>query len=484
LRAAVALDESAEDLYQHAPCGYLSTALDGTVIRVNATFAAWTGYRSEVLVGVRRFADLLPPGARLLYETHHLPRLERSGEIRGLALDLSCLDGSILPVLLNSIIADSPKGGAKVIRTTVFDATERRTYERALVEARKRAEESEGRLRALQQITTSCAASITTDTLAETVAGATTNALGSRGCAIWLVDEDAAGLTRAAACGLPDDVAPPRIRARAPLPATAAWCLDTAVALASPEQVRTSYPGLSGLLTEVGVGALVNLPLRGHGRVLGVLGIYLRREQSPGAEDLALYATIAAQVGQTLERARLHAALKRQALYDELTGLPNRTLLRDRLNRAAASAARTEADISVLAVDIDGFKAVNDRLGHAAGDRVLVEVARRLQASVRTGDTVARLGGDEFVVVCENADAEVAAEVAARVTSALRIAVPAGTDTLIVTASVGFAVRPGAAPGGNLDELLERADRAMYRAKGGGRGGPAESQSVRATGAA
>jgi diguanylate cyclase (GGDEF)-like protein/PAS domain S-box-containing protein len=462
-----ALDETAEDLYQHAPCGYLSTALDGTIIRVNATFVRWTGHRRETLVGLRRFAELLPPGARGLYETRHVPRLVEAGEIRGVALDLRCCDGRILPVLLSSIIV--PRGAPRVIRTTVFDATERRTYERALVEALTRAEESEGRLRALQQITTSCAASITTDTLAETVAAATTDALGSKGCAIWLVDDEARGLTRAAVCHLSDRAAPPRIPERAALPAAQAWRLDRTVALGSAGEAAVHDPALAAELARSGIGALVSLPLRGRGEVLGVLGIYLGEARVVGADDLALYETIAAQVGQTLERARLHGELKRQALYDELTGLPNRTLLRDRLNRAVAGAARTAADITVLAIDIDGFKAVNDRLGHAAGDRMLIDVARRLEGSVRTGDTVARLGGDEFVVVCENADAAVAAELAARVRSALRIDVPVGSRSLVVTGSVGYAVLPGADAAPDLDELLERADRAMYANKELGR---------------
>jgi diguanylate cyclase (GGDEF)-like protein/PAS domain S-box-containing protein len=469
---APTLDESAEDLYQHAPCGYLSTALDGTIIRVNATFVDWTGYRSDALVGRRRFVELLPAAERQAYEQVHLRRLEEAGEIRGVALDLRCRDGSILPVLLSSILVASPLGAPRVIRTTVFDATERRTYERALVEARTRAEDSERRLRALQQITTSCAASITTDTLAETVAADTTNALGSRGSAIWLVDDEGGHLIRAAACDLTDRVAPPRIRARAALPPAQAWGLDDTVALGSPEEAGASYPGLAPEMARLGIGAVVSLPLRGRGEVLGVLGIYLATGHHVGADDVALYETIAAQVGQTLERARLHGELKRQALYDELTGLPNRTLLRDRLNRAAAGAARTLADITVLAIDIDGFKAVNDQLGHAAGDRMLIDVARRLERSVRTGDTVARLGGDEFVVLCENAGAAVAAEVAARVRAALRIAVPAGGEPLVVTGSVGYAVLPGTAGPADLDHLLERADRAMYAAKAHGRRHP------------
>lgn len=104
------------------------------------------------------------------------------------------------------------------------------------------------------------------------------------------------------------------------------------------------------------------------------------------------------------------AQLRRQALYDGLTGLPNRTLLRDRLSQANENASRRQVSTGVIVIDLDGFKAVNDGLGHTAGDEILVQVGVRLKSALRSVDTVARLGGDEFVALCENLAVEDAEE--------------------------------------------------------------------------
>jgi sigma-B regulation protein RsbU (phosphoserine phosphatase) len=143
------LEESAEDLYEHAPCGYVSTLLDGTLVRVNQTFLDWTGYRREELVGRRRFQHLLAPGGRIYYETHVSPLLAMQGTLRGIAVDVVRTDGSRLPALVNATVRTDAEGGPAVVRTTVFDATDRREYERELVRARRRAEESEERARVL-----------------------------------------------------------------------------------------------------------------------------------------------------------------------------------------------------------------------------------------------------------------------------------------------------------------------------------------------
>lgn len=104
------------------------------------------------------------------------------------------------------------------------------------------------------------------------------------------------------------------------------------------------------------------------------------------------------------------AQLRRQALYDGLTGLPNRTLLMDRLSQANENASRRQVSTGVIVIDLDGFKAVNDGLGHTAGDEILVQVGVRLKSALRSVDTVARLGGDEFVALCENLAVEDAEE--------------------------------------------------------------------------
>ncbi len=128
---------SAEDLYENAPCGYLSSTPDGRIVRVNATFLRWTGYASEDLVGVRRFQDLLTAGGRIYHETHYAPLLRMQGSVREIAADIVTADGRRLPVLVNSVQLTDDQGEPRLVRTTVFDATERRAYERELLAARE-----------------------------------------------------------------------------------------------------------------------------------------------------------------------------------------------------------------------------------------------------------------------------------------------------------------------------------------------------------
>lgn len=156
------------------------------------------------------------------------------------------------------------------------------------------------------------------------------------------------------------------------------------------------------------------------------------------------------------------------AQYDQLTGLVNRTLFRDRLGNALARARRDGGLVSVLFLDIDGFKDVNDRFGHAVGDELLRQVAGRLVACLRESDSVARLGGDEFTIILEGgARVEDAGQVATKVLSAISAPYQIGTRDIIVTTSIGIAVYP--LDGATIDELVKGADAAMYQAKSSGR---------------
>jgi diguanylate cyclase (GGDEF)-like protein/PAS domain S-box-containing protein len=156
------------------------------------------------------------------------------------------------------------------------------------------------------------------------------------------------------------------------------------------------------------------------------------------------------------------AALAHQATHDALTGLPNRLLLRDRLSQALSRLGRAQEPVSVLFLDLDGFKEINDERGHGAGDKVLAEVARRLLLAVRPTDTVARFGGDEFVVVCEGLDTHEARELATRLVEVISQNLTLSGTAVHVAVSIGVAVvhRPS-----TVDEALHRADAAMYRAK-------------------
>ncbi|HSS04893.1 MAG TPA: GGDEF domain-containing response regulator [Solirubrobacterales bacterium] len=187
-----------------------------------------------------------------------------------------------------------------------------------------------------------------------------------------------------------------------------------------------------------------------------------------GAQDYLMKgqmdsAQLCRSVGFAIERGRSEQQLAHRALHDALTGLPNRVLLLDRLTYALAQNQRQESLVGIFFLDLDGFKGVNDRLGHLAGDALLRAMAGRLLAWVRPGDTVSRFGGDEFtVLVREVGGAEEAAQIAERLTEAVRSAVSLEGEEVSLTPSIGIALgRSDQKP----EDLLEQADKAMYSAK-------------------
>ena len=166
------------------------------------------------------------------------------------------------------------------------------------------------------------------------------------------------------------------------------------------------------------------------------------------------------------ERKALEAQLVHRSLHDPLTGLPNRLLFQDRLWHALERGRRESTPTCVLITDLDGFKAINDELGHPMGDLVLVTFAERLRSVLRASDTAARLGGDEFSIVCENtepADAEVLAE---RLRASVTEPLPLSGRTVTVGLSIGIGAVPGGVePGDVYERVVREADDAMYADK-------------------
>lgn len=182
-------------------------------------------------------------------------------------------------------------------------------------------------------------------------------------------------------------------------------------------------------------------------------------------EEQNLVRTVANTLGIALAHLRDEERIRHEAVHDPLTGLPNRTLLRDRLDRALARSVRDGGDTGVLFVDLDNFKQVNDAHGHGVGDAVLIELGRRLQAAIRPTDTVARVGGDEFVVVCEQVDKPSTLALGRRLALAVEQPLRLGEVEHRLTASIGIAVGRS-----DRDELVGRADAALYGAKARGSG--------------
>ena len=168
------------------------------------------------------------------------------------------------------------------------------------------------------------------------------------------------------------------------------------------------------------------------------------------------------------ERRALEDQLRHQALHDPLTSLGNRALFTDRLEHAVSRCRRNPEVLALLTIDLDGFKQVNDTLGHAAGDRLLEEIARRLVDCVRVGDTVARMGGDEFAVLIERADGEGPTVVAQRILYHLRRPIELERRSIVIQGSIGVAV--GSTSAFSAEDLMRNADLAMYVAKSRGKG--------------
>jgi diguanylate cyclase (GGDEF)-like protein len=246
---------------------------------------------------------------------------------------------------------------------------------------------------------------------------------------------------------------------------------EAARLLASPEGMRLAGDGHSALAALAGLRTrhAFALPIASGDALAGALVLAYVEERVPGAEDIAVLRDLGDRVAVALSVAQRDRELDRRAHYDALTQLPNRVLGMQELARAVAAAARQRRSLAVLFVDLDGFSAVNDSLGHAAGDQLLVQTAARLRASVREADIVARLSGDEFAVVLtevrEGADAAVAAR---HVIAALSGPSALGAGSAFVSASLGIALFP--ADGTSAETLLQHADMAMYRAKQQGRG--------------
>jgi len=234
--------------------------------------------------------------------------------------------------------------------------------------------------------------------------------------------------------------------------------------------IRNAAGSLGAAATlETGMHCAFHFPVISEGKVIGVLAFNSRKVREPDDRLLQAVNVIGSQIGQFLQRKQAEERIRYLATYDTLTGLPNRNMFHDRLTLAIARARRSGQMTALMFLDLDGFKEINDALGHAAGDQVLQATAGLLGASLRDVDTISRHGGDEFTVVLENiTDVRQVKIIVEKIKEAFSapIITQEGRD-IFVTASIGIALYPLDAD--NIDALLQAADVAMYRAKQKGR---------------
>jgi diguanylate cyclase (GGDEF)-like protein len=225
------------------------------------------------------------------------------------------------------------------------------------------------------------------------------------------------------------------------------------------------------LLANEGLTAAMSAPVEENGRIIGALTVATHRpgrKFSPTEQQMLV--AFASHASVAITNARIVASMEHLAFHDTLTGLPNRALFVDRVGQALARSGRKPQTTAVLFADLDNFKLINDNLGHAAGDHILTDVARRFKEALRPADTVARFGGDEFAMLLENiGTAAQVVQVCERLMSALAEA-PLDIQGTMVTPGVSIGIALVFGDEVDADRLLRDADLAMYSAKAAGKG--------------
>jgi diguanylate cyclase (GGDEF)-like protein/PAS domain S-box-containing protein len=257
-------------------------------------------------------------------------------------------------------------------------------------------------------------------------------------------------------------------RGSRPLPKTAGGLLRRVLASGEPTWITdvTEEPSFrrGPEAAKAGLRGAFAFPIRFGNETLGIMEFFSRGSSAP--DELLIQSTrsIGSQIGQFMARKQAEARVRRLAHYDELTGLPNRSMFHQRVGRALARARRRTRQLAILFIDLDRFKNINDTLGHDAGDRVLEEIATRLRGCLRETDTVGRLGGDEFVVLIEEvAEPAEVALVAQKVLAEVARPITLSQQEVHITASIGISTYP--ADSQDMQGLMKNADISMYRAK-------------------
>ena len=393
------LEDDPTDLFENAPCGYLSTLPDGRIVKVNATFCAWTGRRAEQVLRTR-LRDLLSLGGQVFHDTHLEPLLRMQGAVREVALDVVRSDGSVLPCLVNAVEVRDPDGRPLLVRMTVFEATARRRYEQAILAAHRAAEESQARSRTLQHFISELAAAVTTEDAGAVVVRRGRRAVGATGAALWLREPAALGRDEEAVVELAaaEDVPERLLAALADTaPGRVELVLGAGVrTVPVGDQLAAAWPELTAAARDAGCTDLVVVPVPAEVGRLGALLLTMAPEDDGGLisldtadghrqldpADVELLVTLGRQAGQALERARLHEETARQAdrsafLLDAARLLAAATGVTETVERLAEMVVPRLADMCVL--DLVGEHGIS-RVAARHGDPERQRYADELRA--------------------------------------------------------------------------------------------------------
>jgi diguanylate cyclase (GGDEF)-like protein/PAS domain S-box-containing protein len=465
LEALRASEEWHRKVLDTSPDSIWLTDTFGYVILANRRAAALYGYDSvEEMLGINA-TELIAPGDRLR-SVQDKRRL--SNEDNRLSAEYLSLrkDGSMFPVELSASLNLDEDGKFRAIIHVARDITERKQAEETL-------RSSEARLAMQYAATTVLAQAPTLNEAIPSLIQTMCELAGWDVGAFWLVETHEKVLRCRNVSHLPSVRLPGFKKASMQtafhegegLPGEV-WVKKEAIWV--PDITQNAAYLRSPTAAREGLKTAFTFPVIISGAVHSIMEFYSFDVRQRNSDLMQATVTIGTEVGTFVARKQAEEALEYQAMHDALTDLPNRLLLKDRMHQAILSAERNQNFLSLLLMDLDHFKEVNDTYGHHYGDLLLQEVGSRLKKTLRDSDTVARLGGDEFAVILPAVDAMGAQLAASKMVSALEQPFFLEGQNFAVGCSIGIAVFPE--HGENANTLLRRADVAMYVAKRGNTG--------------
>lgn len=451
--ALVRSERRFRSMFEQHSDGIAAITREGRYSRINTAFERISGYPGEELIGATPAKIIAPEDVETVYESL-AKALE--GNVAEYETTIVRKDGTRRQALVKStpIVTDGIIDG---IYSLVTDITERRELE-------ANAEEQARRIRSLYELasTRSTARKEIERTIqfgAHSLEMDSAQVMRDGGDATFGIYATVDGGSLKAG----ETIAFERtIGAQALLKDQPVWIDDARSGMWSSHPIHEAFQ----------IHAFIAVPIHVNGVPWGVLSFTSKgpRRLPLRDTDIDFVQLMAAKIGVSLERELRQEELSAMAFYDSLTGLPNRTLFLEHAGKALSRSRRDGSLVAFHYLDLDGFKAINDRYGHSAGDEVLREVARRLSFVIRDSDIVARLAGDEFVFVQNGVISEAdALALARRVTHALGEPYELAGCTVQTGASIGISISP--ADGSDVETLLKRADAALYQVKSHGKNG-------------
>lgn len=403
-----------QDLYDYAPCGYHSIDKNGIILNINETELRWLGYTREEVVGKKKISDFFTQQGQAVFK-ENFPKTLRDGHIEDLEFELLNKNGDVRQVSASATAIRDETGNFIKSRTVLHDITELKKIQKSL-----------------HQLTIEQHAMLNNDLVG----------------IVKLRDRRIVWINKA-------------------MERMFGYCLEeihgqlTRIIYLDDAAYEALGKDCYPILKSHGIYRTEIEMLRKNGEKIWIdlSGVELSDNQDESVWML-LDITLIKKYQQSLEQIAYH---------DILTGLPNRLLLTDRITQALAHSERTKLYVAICYIDLDGFKPINDKFGHLAGDKVLIEIAQRMQAAVRVNDTVARLGGDEFVLLLTDLDQiDDYQFILQRFISVINQPILLSESyEVTVGASIGVTFYP--LNGHDPDILLRQADQAMYQAKKSGR---------------